>query len=169
MQKLSVIGCGNPNRSDDGAGVYVAQALLRQYAAPPLTVGEASAVPRQVCIYDAGTAGMDVMFQAKGSDTLILVDASCSQSAPGSIFEVPGEEVENIPEPGYNLHDFRWDHALYAGRRIFQQSFPQNITVYLIEAGSLDFGLELSEAVKESADRVVDRIKQRIDSYLHAA
>ncbi len=158
---LSIIGCGNPNRSDDGVGVYVAQALMQEYKQ------HAGCCERKpFCIYDAGTAGMDVMFQAKGSDALILIDASQSQSTPGSIFEVPGEELENIPEPGYNLHDFRWDHALYAGRRIFQQDFPDNITVYLIEAASLDFGLGLSDAVRESADRVVAMIKQRIEDYV---
>ncbi|MFM6344532.1 MAG: hydrogenase maturation protease, partial [Dolichospermum sp.] len=51
-------------------------------------------------------------------------------------------------------HDFRWDHALAAGRKIFGDDFPQEVTVYLIEAANLDLGLELSPVVRRSADLV---------------
>jgi Ni,Fe-hydrogenase maturation factor len=53
------------------------------------------------------------------------------------------------------LHDFRWDHALAAGRKIFLDDFPQDVTVYLIEAANLDFGLDLSPAVQHSAELVL--------------
>ncbi len=154
---LSVIGCGNPNREDDGAGVYVAQALLEWQAREKFP---------EVSIYDAGTAGMDIMFKARGSDALIIIDANLSQSEPGSLFIVPGEELANIPEPSYNLHDFRWDNALYAGKKIYQDDFPDDVTVYLIEAASVELGIGLSDAVKATADKVIDKIKQRILSYV---
>ena len=97
---------------------------------------------------------MEVMFQARGSEKLIILDASCTGSEAGAIFRVPGNELEALPEPSYNLHDFRWDHALAAGRKIFLDDFPQEVTVYLIEAENLDFGLELSPIVQRSADLV---------------
>jgi len=151
---LSIIGCGNTNRSDDGAGVYVAQRLA----------GYLSAGPRaDVRVFDAGTAGMEVMFQARGSKSLIVVDASSSGSEPGSIFEVPGEILESVPEPNFSLHGFRWDHAIYAGRKIFRDDFPSDVTVYLIEAGDLALGLELTEAVRSAADRVVQKIVDRLE------
>ena len=150
---LTIVGCGNCNRRDDGVGVYVAQKLqvfLKNRPNPG------------VRIFDAGTAGMDVMFQARGSSAIILVDANRSGSKPGSIFEVPGKELENRPEPSYNLHDFRWDHALYAGKRIFKEDFPSEITVYLIEVADLGFGLELSPEVQAAATRVCETIQQKI-------
>ena len=70
----------------------------------------------EVRLLDAGTDGMAVMFAARGCRTLILVDACRSGSEPGAIFEVPGSELAQPYAPGLNLHDFRWDHALYAGR-----------------------------------------------------
>lgn len=152
---LTIIGCGNPNRSDDGVGVYVAQRLRDELAQAPRPC---------VRVFDAGTGGMDVMFQARGSSRLIIVDASHSGSDPGAIFKVPGEELESAHEPGYSLHDFRWDHALAAGRRIFRDQFPRDVTVYLIEAASLELGLELSEPVRRSASRVVDEIRGTIDA-----
>lgn len=150
---LSIIGCGNANRSDDGVGVFVAQELKRRLA---------SAHRADVRVFDAGTSGMDVMFQARGSKSLIIVDANSSGSNPGAIFEVPGDILANVPEPSYSLHNFRWDHAIYAGRKIFKDDFPSDITVYLIEAEQLSLGLELSRAVKAAADTVVDRIFNRL-------
>jgi len=153
---LVIIGCGNSNRQDDGAGVYVAQQLMSLMKATPVD---------NVRVFDAGTSGMDIMFQARGCDALIIIDANQSTSEPGSIFEVPGKELENIPEPSYNLHDFRWDNALYAGRRIYQEQFPTDIAVYLIEAATLDLGIGLSESVQKASDRVVELIIERVKYY----
>jgi hydrogenase maturation protease len=153
---LTIIGCGNSNRSDDGVGVVAAQKLQAYLRDNPHS---------RVRVFDAGTAGMDVMFQARGSRALIIIDANRSGSKPGTIFTVPGHALENLPQPSYNLHDFRWDHALFAGGRIFKEAFPTDITVYLIEAGDLSFGLELSSDVKIAANVVCEAIKKRIGQY----
>ena len=149
---LTIIGCGNLNRSDDGVGVLVAQRLHKHLLANPLP---------GVRVFDCGTSGVDVMFQARGSDELIIIDASQTGAEAGAIYEVPGEELEQLPNPSYNLHDFRWDHAIAAGRQIFSDTFPEKVTVYLIEAGNLDFGWELSEAVAIAADQVAEQIIER--------
>lgn len=153
---LTIIGCGNSNRTDDGAGVYVAQRLQRFLQSNP---------KQNVKIFDAGTGGIDVMFQARGSSRLIIIDASQTGSEAGAIFQVPGEELEREREVSYSLHDFRWDDALYAGKKIFREDFPSNVTVFLIEAESLDYGLELTEKVKISADKIIEQIKEIIAGY----
>jgi hydrogenase maturation protease len=43
---------------------------------------------------------------------------------------------------------------LAAGRKIFGDDFPQDVTVYLIEAVNLHLGLELSTVFQHSADLV---------------
>ncbi|WGV26679.1 hydrogenase maturation protease [Halotia branconii] len=146
---LTIIGCGNLNRSDDAVGVIIAQRLQKYLAENPHP---------NVQVYDCGTAGMEVMFQARGSKQLVIIDASSTNSKPGAVFKVPGEELEALPEPSYSLHDFRWDHALAAGRKIFHNDFPQEVIVYLIEAKNLDLGLELSSIVKHSADLVFEEV-----------
>ncbi len=156
---LTIIGCGNATRSDDGVGVYVAQALqahLRTHSRD------------DVRVFDAGTSGMEVMFQAAGTRELILIDAVRSGSTPGAIFKLPGEELEAEHSHGFSLHDFRWDHALAAGRKIYRDSFPTDVTVYLIQLQSIAFGLELSPPVLASADRVIAEIRSKIDSYAAA-
>jgi hydrogenase maturation protease len=150
---LTVIGCGNPTRRDDGAGVAVAQRL------------DAALTPRlrrSVTVVDAGTDGMGVMLRAAGASALIIVDASRSGSEAGAIYEVPGAEIESAPEPSFNLHDFRWDHALFAGRRFHGEAFPRDVRVFLIEAEDLSFGLGLSAPVERAVGRVVELILGRI-------
>ncbi len=153
---LTIIGCGNINRSDDGIGVIIIQQLQKYLLEHPHP---------QVQIFDCGTAGMEVMFQARGSKQLIIVDASSTGSEPGAVFKVPGNELEALPEPSYNLHNFRWDNALAAGRKIFQNDFPSDITVFLVEAENLDFGFELSPAIKHSQELVFEEIIQKIKKF----
>lgn len=151
---LVVIGCGNPNRCDDGVGVQVAAELLQYVTAHGLD---------QVRVCDAGTGGMEVMFMARGARELVIIDACVGAGPPGAVFRVPGTELEAEFEAGYTLHDFRWNHALAAGRKMFGDRFPERVTVYLVEAGNLDFGLELSPEVQAGAHSVRDLIRERID------
>lgn len=145
----AIIACGNSNRSDDGVASYVVQQLAN--------------LPDRadVRLFDTGTNGMEVMFKARGCSTLILIDASDSGQPPGTLCKVPGAELERIPEPGLNLHNFRWENALYAGQRIFGDKFPNDISVYLIEAENLGLGLELSDTVKAAADRLYEQLSER--------
>jgi hydrogenase maturation protease len=155
---MVVIGCGNLNREDDGLGVVVARRLSAAH-------GKSS---DRCKIFDAGTGGMEIMFEARGADKLVIVDACASGSEPGAIFEAPGGELENASPPSYTLHGFRWDHALYAGRRIFAEAFPRDVTVFLVEAKSLGYGLDLSPEADRAANIVVARIGALISAYLSA-
>jgi hydrogenase maturation protease len=150
---LTIIGCGNPNRSDDGAGIAVVRRLMDRLG------GDRGDSAR---LFDAGTNGMQVMFEARGAAELVLVDASSSRSEPGSIFEVPGEVLQNVPAPGQGLHGFRWDHALYAGKKIYGRDFPDRVTVYLIESQTLELGIGLSAPVEHAVAQVIDRILERM-------
>lgn len=152
--ELIVIGCGNPARCDDG----VAQEVLRvlQRARPALPAG--------VLVIDAGTSGMDVMFRVRGARKVVIVDACKSGSEPGAMFRLPGREAMTPTEHGFSLHGLRWDHALYAGTRIFGPEFVDRTEVLLIEAGCLDFGLELSAPVRAAASRAAEVLSAMVDA-----
>ncbi|PWJ93836.1 MULTISPECIES: hydrogenase maturation protease [Mesorhizobium] len=152
---IIVIGCGNLNRQDDGVGIEVIRALRHRNLEGP-----------DVKLLDAGTDGMSVMFAARGCTSLIVVDASKTGVTPGAIHEVPGTVLERPYVPGLNLHDFRWDAALYAGRQIFREEFPTDVTVFLIEAAELGFGIGLSHDVAASAEQVSRRIEVLIGAML---
>ena len=181
---LTVIGCGNLNRCDDGVGIIVVRQLMQMFADETVNQNEApqhktaaATIPnhhlqkeapphhQKLKFFDAGTDGMGVMFEARGAESLILIDASNTGTEAGAIFEVPGAELEGKPVESFNLHDFRWDHALYAGRKIYQDNFPTDVMVYLIEAGKLEMGDTLTPKVAKAAEMVTRIIAARIKHY----
>ncbi len=109
------------------------------------------------------------MFQARGCEELLLLDASRGGQAPGSIHEVPGEEFVSGREPPRDSHALRWDDALTIGQRLYRDSFPARVRVFLIEAGDLSLGLALSPAVEASARQLAGRLAQELRGRLEAA
>ncbi len=153
---IVVLGCGNPNRSDDGAGPRVIS-LLRDRGMEP-----------RVRLFDVGTDGMTAMYRARGATHLVIVDARVPGGSPGAIYEVPGEVLAAPPAKGAGLHEFRWDHALYAGHRIYGEAFPATVVVLLIEAGTLDLGLALSAPVEAAAQIVAARVEGLVQGWVAA-
>ncbi len=64
---IAVVCCGNPNRSDDGAGPHIFRLLRERCRFWPRH--------HDIRLLDAGTDGMAVMFAARDCDSLIVVDA----------------------------------------------------------------------------------------------
>ncbi len=146
-----MIGCGNLLRGDDAAGPVLIRRMWER------------GLPDGVRCADGGTGGMDVAFQMRGFEEVILVDACASGSEPGAVFEVPGREVEQLPPlTGINMHSFRWDHAIAFGRWLLKDEYPDNVTAYLIEGETFEIGEGLSPAVDRAVDRLVDRLFERL-------
>ena len=146
-----VIGCGNLLRGDDAAGPVLVRRLRDR------------GLPDGMRCVDGGTAGMDVAFQMRGVPEVILVDCCRSESEPGTLFEVAGEEVEHLPPPtAVNLHAFRWDHAIAFGRWLLKEDYPRKVTAFLIEGESFEPGAPLSPPVDRAVDELVAILPQRL-------
>ena len=148
-----VIGCGNLLRGDDGVGPVLIRHLWDR------------GVPEGAKLVDGGTAGMDVGFQMRGAQRVVIVDACVSQGgdrpAPGTIYRVPGEELTDLPPlQGLHTHSFRWDHAIPFARWALGDACPTDITVFLIEAAAMEMGGELSEPVTTAMEQVIDLIER---------
>jgi hydrogenase maturation protease len=140
-----IVGCGNLLRGDDAVGPVLIRRLWER------------GLPPGVRCADGGTGGMDVAFQMRGVPHVILVDACSSGSEPGSLFRLPGSEVEQLPPlSGLNLHAFRWDHALAFAHWLLKDEYPQQVSVFLIEAASLTLGDPLSPPVETAMHRLCD-------------
>jgi hydrogenase maturation protease len=140
--EVVIVGCGNLLRGDDAAGPIVVR-KISELGCPP-----------GVRLVDGGTSGLDVAFQMAGASEVVIVDACTSGSAPGDIFELPGDEVDVPPLAGMNVHAFRWDNAIAFARWLLKDGYPKKVTVILIEGQTLDLGAPLSEPVRKSADSV---------------
>ena len=122
-----VVGCGNLLRGDDGVGPVLIRHLWER------------GIPDGAGIVDGGTAGMDVAFRMRGARRVVLVDAAQTGSGPATIYRVPGPALEDLPPlSGMHTHAFRWDHALAFAHWLLGDDYPQDVTVFLIEAGNVD-------------------------------
>lgn len=142
-----IVGCGNVLRGDDAAGPVLVRRLW------------ARGLPDGVRCADGGTGGMDVAFQMRGVPDVVVVDACRTGAEPGTLYAVPGAEVEQLPPlGGINLHAFRWDHALAFARWLLRDDYPAQVRVYLIEAASLAPGAPLTPAVDRAVERLCDHL-----------
>lgn len=150
--ELLIIGCGNILRGDDAAGPVLIRRLW-----------ESGPVPDRIRIADGGTSGMGVAFEMRHADRVLIIDASSTGAAPGTLFAVPGDIVAELPPAGaMGSHDFRWDHAIAFGRWLLGPLMPDDIDVLLIEGGSFAFGAPLSPAVDAAIDRALGIVRERI-------
>ncbi|WP_006242867.1 MULTISPECIES: hydrogenase maturation protease [Mycobacteriaceae] len=144
-----VVGCGNLLRGDDGVGPILVRHLWER------------GVPDGARLVDGGTAGMDVAFQMRGAQRVVIIDAAATGVRPGTVYRVPGAELEELPPlQGLHTHSFRWDHAIAFARWALGDACPTDITVFLIEASGVELGADLSEPVESAMEQVIDVIER---------
>ncbi|MEQ6902909.1 hydrogenase maturation protease [Nocardioides sp. YIM 152588] len=145
---LLVIGCGNILRGDDAVGPVLVRHLFER------------GVPAGCRLVDGGTAGMDVAFGMRGAARVVIVDAAATGAEPGTVYRVPAEELAELPPiDGLHTHNFRWDHALSFSSWLLGPERPRDVTVYLVEAASLEPGAPLTPAVEAGMRRVIGLIE----------
>lgn len=151
----AVMGFGNPVRSDDGVGCYVIE-LLRNTCS-----GQ-----ENVSLLDMGTSAFEVLFQLKGQQRIIVVDAVVNSNEPdGTIFLLPASAIDAaiIDDPMVFLHSLKWDQALSYAKKILQDEFPRNeIYVYLIAVTDIRMEVGLSPVVQQAAHKVRDHIMNHL-------
>lgn len=146
---MLVVGCGNLLRGDDGVGPVLVRHLWEL------------GVPDGAQMVDGGTAGMDTAFRMRGARRVVIVDAAATGAAPGTVYRVPGEEFAELPPlQGLHTHSFRWDHAIAFARWALGEACPTDITVFLVEVSSVDYGAELSEPVAAAMRTVIDLVER---------
>lgn len=144
-----VVGCGNLLRGDDGVGPVLVRHLWER------------GVPAGARLVDGGTAGMDVAFQMRGADRVVIVDAAATGTTPGTLFRVPGAELAELPPlQGLHSHSFRWDHAIALARWALADACPDDITVFLVEVAGVELGAELSEPVAAAMEEVIEIVER---------
>ncbi|MFW2382131.1 MAG: hydrogenase maturation protease [Acidimicrobiales bacterium] len=150
--QIVVIGCGNILRGDDAVGPTLIRHLWE------------AGIPDSVTVVDGGTAGMDVAFKMRGAQKVIIIDAAATGEPPGTIFRVPGEELEDLPQiDGLHTHNFRWDHALSFGRWLLADQYPDDITVFLIEVADTTHGADLSEPVAAAMMKAIPMVRAEFE------
>lgn len=150
MARIAVLGFGNPVRNDDGIGPWVIAELRRRL--PDTT---------DVALLDMGSAAFETLYQLRGHDRFVCVDAVIHSGEPaGTLFEVPADVIARAPtdDPMLFLHGLKWTQALAYARRILGPAYPTDITAHLIAVDDLGFDMTLSPVVRAAGERLVTRL-----------
>jgi len=153
--RTAVMGFGNPCRSDDAVGIHIIKQLQE-------IIGERE----DVSILDMGTGAFEVLFQLKGHNRILLVDAVVNSGEPvGTIFRVPAEELATAPQedPMVFLHSMKWDQALSYSKKILRDDYPNDIHVFLIAIENTSLEMQLSDEVREAGEKVVKLLLNELE------
>jgi len=132
-KRTLVIGVGNPLRRDDGVGIQVVRALAEK----PL--------PDGVEAIDAGTGGLDLLFDLEEADRVVLVDAAEMGQAPGEVRVFDAAILDGKTEVRFtSLHGFGVAEVVALGRAV---GVEPRMTIVGIQPADVSPGEGLSPAL----------------------
>jgi hydrogenase maturation protease len=144
-----VIGVGTEDRSDDGAGLEVVRALRGR-----------AALDAEIVEGPGDLTGLLELWE--GRSLVILVDATRSRAAGGTIRRWQGEDaLAQLPlRSSLSSHGLSLSEVLRLGREL--DRFPQRMVIYGIEAQETGPGSLRSETVSAAIPLACDRIAREI-------
>jgi len=150
--RIVVLGVGNAERGDDGAGRAVAR-LLKDL------------LPQNVEVIEHDGEATSLLAKLDGAASAYLVDACVSKSPPGTIHRIDANR-ETLPRVSSDMstHGFGLAASIELGRALGQ--LPPHIVVYAIEGKSFEAGAALSEPVSAAVSVVVQEIRSKIAAAL---
>ena len=141
-----VIGVGNAERGDDGAGSAVARALASR---------NDCGIEVRFCRGEATS----LMNAWTGFDEVVLVDACRGAGPPGSVHRVLPDEVERVARLNdASTHSLGVAAALGLARAL--GTLPSRLVIYAIEGRHPFAGEGLSPEVARAVDEVVALVMQ---------
>ena len=153
--KTAILGFGNPVRSDDAIGVYVANELKR------LLTGR-----DDIQVFDMGTSAFEVLFQLKGHQRIIVIDGVLnSGEADGTLFELPASAIDAQlqNDPLVFLHGLKWDQALSYAKKMMGPEYPgEHIKVYLVAISDIRLEMRLNPCIREAGDKLISLILKEV-------
>lgn len=148
MSATLVLGVGNPDCGDDGAGPALV-ARLRSHA------------PRGADLLASEGEFLGLLSAMEGRERVILVDAARSGRAPGSIARFPDADLARMATlRAGSTHALGLEQALGLLRALGRP--PRQVLVYAIEGRSFRPGEGLSPAVARAVRRAERMVRAEI-------
>jgi hydrogenase maturation protease len=143
-----VIGIGNPDRGDDGAGLEVARRVRARG-------------PQDTVVRECSGEASWLLEAWEGWPRVILVDAAFGGGRPGTTRRF---EAHKDPLPTWLLHTstHSWGvaEAVELARSLGQ--LPPYVVMYAVEGASFEPGRHLSTAVRRAVEHVTKRVLREI-------
>jgi hydrogenase maturation protease len=145
--RILVIGCGNPDRGDDAAGILVAR-RLRELG---------------VCAREHSGDGLALIESWSQAEYVILVDAVLTGAPPGTISGCMGADAVLIRSANTSTHSFDIANAIELARAL--DRLPDSLKIYGIEGREFELGAEPQPAVLAAVERVTNLILAEVQRY----
>ncbi|OIP38509.1 MAG: hypothetical protein AUK47_11750 [Deltaproteobacteria bacterium CG2_30_63_29] len=144
-----VVCIGNALIADDGVGVAIFERL------------SALALPAHVEVKRVGVAGLALLDEMNGEDTLIVVDAVRLGAAPGTIHVLEWDELPEREGRPVSVHGIGVQQVVELGRCLYPERTPRHVVLVGVEGtcfNRLGEGLsaEVEEAVEGAKNAVLD-------------
>jgi hydrogenase maturation protease len=137
---MLIIGCGNRDRGDDGAGILVAERLRELGRAADTRIAEP----------------VDLIETWKGADDVIVVDATVTGAPIGSLQMWDGRHQFVSIRTNTSTHGLRVAEAIELACVLDQ--LPTRLRVYGIEGRRFELGAKISPEVRLTVEEFVRRI-----------
>jgi hydrogenase maturation protease len=148
---ILVLGIGNVLLTDEGIGVRALKELERRFT-----------FPANVELLDGGTAGIELLRHIRKRDYLIIIDAMAWDQKPGTVGRVEGADVPAAFRTRISPHQLGLSDLLAAA--MLTDELPKNLVLFGVEPESIDIGLDLTDTVEASVDKLVSAIADELRS-----
>jgi hydrogenase 3 maturation protease len=142
--RVAVLGVGSGLRGDDGVGPYLSEKLSTFNSDSFLSIN-GELVPENFT--------QDLRkFQPKN---VIVIDAAFMEKIIGEVEIIRINEITGISFSSHSM-------PLSVLGKYIMHEIGANVYILGIQAGKIDFGSEISEEVKDTADKIYEIIKKEI-------
>ncbi len=146
-----VLGLGNILLGDDGLGAAAVARLEREYCIPP-----------SVHLVDGGTLGLSLLGLLAEAEHVVLVDAIRTDSRPGTLVRLDGEDVGDAVRDRLSPHQVGVADLLHAARLI--DRYPTTVTLLGLVPDAIDLAVVRSSAVDSKLDELVAAIVREVQN-----
>lgn len=153
--KLLVLGVGNMLLTDDGVGVFAAQALQKENW------------PDNVTVMEAGTFTHDVFYLFEGYDAVLVLDIVHCGGAPGTVYRLNEADLVQNEKQRLSLHDIDLIDSLNMAEMLHKKR-PNLLVLGMEPADFNTWNIGLSPAVQDRFDAFLTAARAEIRSLLAA-
>jgi len=154
MNKIGIIGIGNPLRKDDGVGIILLEKLIENK----------KKLPKDIEYIDSGTSGMRLLHQFALFDVVFVIDAVDFNGTPGELRLFKPEDVVNQK---YNLsistHDIDFLKIVELSKKLKEK--PE-IFIFGIQPRDTNFGKGLSAELQQKINSILNSLISELKTTL---
>ena len=147
--KVAVIGVGNILLQDEGVGIHIVNALIKDYRFDP-----------PIEIVDGGTTGMDLIPYFEENDKIIIVDAVNFDKEPGFIGSIENEDILTVLTTKLTMHHLGLTDVLSTMK--VHDIKPEQMFLLGIQPDSMELDMELTDVIADRIPRMMEVLQQKL-------